>query len=364
MPTYYPPLTPPFSVEDAQDAVGAMVDATLVYNDATPSLGRAAITGDVTIAAGSNAAVLQPHASRHEDGGSDEIDVTGLSGLLDDPQTPLAHKTSHQSGGSDAIKLDDLATPDDNTDLDATTTEHGLLPKLSGSTTDYLRGDGVFAPVNASPVHSLARYVHGFEWYSGNINGVVASGMPAITGSGTSSDGDDSDGNALIVTHTAATIGQTCSRRTSLNYYIANADTISYTRIKTGADITSVNYLIGLGSANVSGNTSGDPGGHAAMFRYNTTADGTAFWRTVTRDGSTVEVQTTSVAIAASTLYELVIETTPTAVRFYINGVLVSTHVTNIPAATVPMIAGWFLVALANATRALRAYHFAVSHKS
>lgn len=58
MPVYFPPLTPAFSVEEAQDAVGAMVDATLVYVDATPSLGRAAITGDVTIAAGSNAAVI------------------------------------------------------------------------------------------------------------------------------------------------------------------------------------------------------------------------------------------------------------------------------------------------------------------
>jgi hypothetical protein len=44
--------------EAAQDAAGNMVDATLVYNDATPALGRAAITGHITIAAGSNAAAL------------------------------------------------------------------------------------------------------------------------------------------------------------------------------------------------------------------------------------------------------------------------------------------------------------------
>lgn len=47
-----------FTDERAQDAVGAMVDATLVYVDATPSLGRAAITGDIAIASGSNASVL------------------------------------------------------------------------------------------------------------------------------------------------------------------------------------------------------------------------------------------------------------------------------------------------------------------
>lgn len=44
--------------EEAQDAVGAMVDSTLVYNDATPQLSRAALTGDVTAPQGSNATTL------------------------------------------------------------------------------------------------------------------------------------------------------------------------------------------------------------------------------------------------------------------------------------------------------------------
>lgn len=44
--------------EQAQDAVGAMIDSTLVYVDATPLLTRAAITGDVTIPQGSNTATL------------------------------------------------------------------------------------------------------------------------------------------------------------------------------------------------------------------------------------------------------------------------------------------------------------------
>lgn len=41
-------------------------------------------------------------------------------------------------------KLDDLSTPDDNTDLNATTSYHGLLPKLpsTDATKRYLRGDG------------------------------------------------------------------------------------------------------------------------------------------------------------------------------------------------------------------------------
>ncbi len=44
-----------YSDEQAQDAVGAMVDASIVYVDATPLLQRAALTGDITASAGSNA---------------------------------------------------------------------------------------------------------------------------------------------------------------------------------------------------------------------------------------------------------------------------------------------------------------------
>jgi hypothetical protein len=64
---------------------------------------------------------------------------------LSDARTPLSHNTSHQSGGLDSIKLDDLAVPDDNTDLDATITHHGLLPKLGGGSTNFLRADGTWA---------------------------------------------------------------------------------------------------------------------------------------------------------------------------------------------------------------------------
>jgi len=64
-----------------------------------------------------------PHASTHEDGGTDEIIVGGLAGQLADAQpstwplvsgkpstfTPEAHKTSHQDGGSDEISVAGLS---------------------------------------------------------------------------------------------------------------------------------------------------------------------------------------------------------------------------------------------------------------
>jgi len=45
------------------------------------------------------------HGSTHEDGGSDEISVTGLSGTLADPQTPSNHGSTHQDGGADEISV-------------------------------------------------------------------------------------------------------------------------------------------------------------------------------------------------------------------------------------------------------------------
>lgn len=46
------------ATEVAQDAVGAMVDSTLIYTDGTPLLSRAALTGDVTASSGSNATTI------------------------------------------------------------------------------------------------------------------------------------------------------------------------------------------------------------------------------------------------------------------------------------------------------------------
>ena len=43
------------------------------------------------------------------------------------------------------LKLDDLAAPDDNTDLDVSTLRHGLAPKAPGDATKFLRGDGTWA---------------------------------------------------------------------------------------------------------------------------------------------------------------------------------------------------------------------------
>ena len=156
------------------------------------------------------------HASNHENGGSDEISVAGLSGELaddqppkthaiggvkhaadtlanlnskvsdatlddsGDPRDPNAHASSHQSGGSDAIRLDDLAAPNDNTDLDATTSAHGLLPKLGGGTTDFLRADGSWSePTGVDEFTGLTDTPSNYSGQAGKV-ATVNSGESAL----------------------------------------------------------------------------------------------------------------------------------------------------------------------------------------
>ncbi len=51
-----------------------------------------------------------------------------------------AHATSHESGGTDPIPLDLLAAPSDTTNLNASSTTHGLSPKSPADATKFLNG--------------------------------------------------------------------------------------------------------------------------------------------------------------------------------------------------------------------------------
>lgn len=68
----------------------------------------------------------------------------------------LGAKTAIDSNASDIstlqsdlsnLKLDDLQAPDDNTDLNASITAHGLFPKLSDEADEFLNGKGVWKDI-------------------------------------------------------------------------------------------------------------------------------------------------------------------------------------------------------------------------
>ena len=78
---------------------------------------------------------------------------TDLQAALDaKSQTSHNHDASYSAlGHSHAVpKLDDLTAPDDNTDLNASTSAHGLCPKFPGGTTTFLRADNTWASPGAS----------------------------------------------------------------------------------------------------------------------------------------------------------------------------------------------------------------------
>jgi len=153
--TGYTPTAHTHDVADLEQS-GAADGDVLTYDTGTGEWGPAAPTGG-----GGGAPVGATYIVQTADGtltneqalaslSTGLVKVTTGTGVLstavsNTDYAAATHATRHQSGGADAIKLDDLATPDDNTDLDATTGHHGLLPKLGGGTSNFLRADGSWA---------------------------------------------------------------------------------------------------------------------------------------------------------------------------------------------------------------------------
>ena len=109
--------------------------ADLAAKEATANKGVA--SGYASLDAGTKIPIAQIPT-----GSTSTTVAIGNDARLSDARTPLAHATSHKSAGSDAVKLDELAAPTDVTTLNSSTAAHGLLPKLSNVSTQFLNGTG------------------------------------------------------------------------------------------------------------------------------------------------------------------------------------------------------------------------------
>lgn len=124
-------------------------DSTASISDA----GVLTVVGDITnvaaggdINSGNNLNCVNDLGVTDDANVGGDLDVTGaitVGGTVDTVDIQ-DHSTRHESGGADAIKLDDLATPDDNTDLDFSITRHGLVPKGT-NVGNFLKDDGTWA---------------------------------------------------------------------------------------------------------------------------------------------------------------------------------------------------------------------------
>lgn len=140
--------TAPVNVTKATAAVGTSGEAARQdhKHDITTAIAAAQVPGDSAIEGSASSLARSDHKhSLPAYGTGSGTFCQGNDSRLSDARTPTSHATSHQSGGGDAVKLDDLAAPDDNTDLNATTSAHGLLLKLGGGSTNFLRADGSWA---------------------------------------------------------------------------------------------------------------------------------------------------------------------------------------------------------------------------
>ena len=158
---------------------------------------------------------------------------------------------------------------------------------------------------------------------------------PTVNGTNTSS--NDSDGQWLayatvaIIDRDAGWISTAFTQVQRQNIPVFDM------LVKTGsvlADIQNVRIWNGLFSG--SPVASALPALHLAGFRYDTSVDGTAFWRCVTNDGGGVgTVTTTTVAVVQNTSYKFRIDMSSSGnVKFYINDTLVATHTTTLPGST------------------------------
>lgn len=125
-----------YTDEMAQDAVGVMVDSTLVYTDATPLLSRAALTGDVTASAGSNVLTIA----------SDAVTNAKLANMA--TQTIKGRTTAGTGDPEDLTATQATAILNNFVGDSGSGGTKGLVPApATGDATRFLRGDGAWTAI-------------------------------------------------------------------------------------------------------------------------------------------------------------------------------------------------------------------------
>lgn len=153
---------------------------------------------------------------------------------------------------------------------------------------------------------------------------------------------------------TAATDGRFAYWRTEFygQFRTAHAP-LWIAHIKTGTDVSDMRGWFGLTSDDMSNVDDPAAGTQVIAFRYSTGVSNN--WYAVTDDNATLHATDTGVAVAADTVYTLMIEVESAAsVRFYINNALVHTATADLPASTVEF--GWNMHWWTNENVAKRIY--------
>lgn len=274
--------------------------------------------------------------------------------------TPAALGTAAAGSGTAASrddhvhtlpKLDDAAAADDNTDLNASTTKHGLQAKGTGSTTTFYRSDNTQAAIQSSSttVAGIVELATDGESSSSVVVAGNDSRVPGvflkrhifnITASGTVF----TVGTSAGCTNTAWTSnmhydtashkffmdfltgGTTNSQagyaQTSNNLFFEPFDS-AYFQMKTAASIAAMRIWCAVYDDGGGELVAGDTGGSSILygFRYSTSA-GDANWQGCTNNATgALTAVDTGVAVATDTVYEMVVkQSTYGTYTFSVNG--------------------------------------------
>jgi hypothetical protein len=236
--------------EAAQDAVGAMVDTTLVYTDATPLLSRAALTGDVTASAGSNVTTIANDAvtfakmqnvsaaskllGRGDSGAGDPQEITLGTGLTMTGTTLAASAAFTTEDAQDAIgaMVDSSLTYVDATPLLQRAALTGDVTASAGSNATTIANDAVtYAKIqNVSAASKLIG--RGAAGGSGDAEEITVGSGLTMTGTTLSASGSSGGAVTAIASATVAT-----DQTTSSTTYADLATTGPAVTLTTGTDV-------------------------------------------------------------------------------------------------------------------------------
>lgn len=170
---------------------------------------------------------------------------------------------------------------------------------------------------------------------------------------GTGSSATDSNGSAINYA-SAASSGSYAGLANNVNVTRYDGQPVIFYRFKYPAsgDMLVQRLWVGFSSAPGTTGTVDNPSGqHVAAIRYSTNTSDTVF-QTVTANGTSSTITSTSVTPAAGTVYTVCIDMRdPASVKFYINGALTNTHTTNLPSSSSTLASMCRVVTLENVAK-------------
>jgi hypothetical protein len=194
----------------------------------------------------------------------------------------------------------------------------------------------------------------------------VYSAAPTLTA--TASNGDTAEGAFLNSSTTA--VANNASGLISAAFTLTRFDwNPDFTvRIKTTTATTTTRFWIGLVSASPDG-ASASPAISMIGFRYDSAAQTTPFWQTITCTSTCVgtgsTTNTTSFAVTTDTIYKFRVNCTSTSsCDFYINDTFVANHTLDLPASTQNLGYAVRVQTLASSIRGLRTGYINITGKN